>query len=184
MAVSPDQPPLAPKRSFLDRMKGAAKLDASVYEEVEADTGATGQAALVVGIVAVAAAIGGARGGTAGIFGYLIGAYLGWLVWSGVTYLVGAKLLGGTATWGEMLRTIGFAQSPGVFYALAFIPVLGVLIALGVAIWLLVAVIVAIRQALDITTGRAIATAVIGFLAYIALAALTTWLIGTGPQVI
>lgn len=184
MAVAPDRHPFVSKHSFLHRMEGAAKLDKDVYEEVEADGGATKQAALVVGIVAVAAAIGGARGGGAGVFGFIIAAYLGWLLWSAVTYVVGAKLLGGTATWGEMLRTIGFAQSPGVFYVLAFIPLVGGLIALGVAIWLLVAAIVAIRQALDTTTGRAILTAVLGFIAYIALAALTTWIIGIGPQAI
>lgn len=184
MAVAPNRPPREPRRSLLERMKGAALLRVPVYEEVEADTGATGQAALVVGIVAIAAAIGGARAGTGGVLGYLVAAYLGWLLWSGITYLVGDKLLGGTATWGELLRTIGFAQSPGVFYLLVFIPVLGGLIALAVAIWLLVAVVVAIRQALDVTTARAIATALIGFIAYVALAALTTWLVGVGPQTI
>ena len=155
---------VAQRRSLVERMIAAAKLDAQLYEEVEADADATSQAALVVGLAAVASAIGGAGGGATGFFGGLIAAFVGWLLWSGVTYLIGDKLLGGTATWGELLRTIGFAQSPGVFYVLAIIPVLGGLVRLAVLVWLLVAGIVAIRQALDFSTGKAIVTALLGWL--------------------
>ena len=98
-------------------------------------------------------------------------AFVGWLLWSGVTYLIGDKLLGGTATWGELLRTIGFAQSPGVLYVLAVLPIVGGLVRLLVMIWLLVAGIVAIRQALDFSTGKAVLTAVLGWLAMALLAA-------------
>ena len=152
-------------RSLVERMIAAAKLEAGLYEEVEADAGATSQAAVVVGVAAIASAIGAAGGGAAGIFGGLIGALLGWLVWSGVTYLIGDKLLGGTATWGELLRTIGFAQSPGVLYVLAVVPVLGGIVRLAVMVWLLVAGVIAIRQALDFSTGKAIITAVLGWIA-------------------
>ena len=152
-------------RSIGDRMMRAAKLDVPLYEEVEADETATGQAALVVAIVAIASAIGNAGGGIGAILGGLIAAFLGWLIWAGITYLVGDKLLGGTATWGELLRTLGFAQSPGVLYVLGIIPVLGGMIRLVVMVWILIAGIIAIRQALDFGTGKAIATAVLGWLA-------------------
>jgi hypothetical protein len=157
--------------SLIDRMLGAAKLDIQVYEEVEADQSATTQAAIVVAIVAVASGIGSAQGGAAGIFGGLIAAFAGWLLWSGVTYLIGDKLLDGTATWGELLRTIGFAQSPGVLYVLGVIPGVGGVIRLLVAVWLLVAGIIAIRQALDFSTGKAVATALLGWLAMLLLTA-------------
>lgn len=156
---------MAASSSLTDRMIRAATLQVDVYEEVEHDESATGQAALVVAIVALASAIGGIEGGISGIIGGLIAAVLGWLIWAGVTYLIGDKLLGGTATWGELLRTIGFAQSPGVLYVLAFIPLLGWLVRLVVAIWILVAGIIAIRQALDFGTGKAIVTALLGWLA-------------------
>src|SRR5690606_8016998 len=91
--------------------------------------------------------------------------YLGWALWSGLTYLIGDKLLGGTATWGELLRTIGFAQAPRVLLLFAFIPGLGGLIALVVAVWLLITGVIAIRQALDFSTGKAILTAVLGWIA-------------------
>ena len=157
--------PALAQPSIFDRMKRAAMLDASVYESVEADQSATGQAAAVVAIVAVAQAIGSAGEGAPGIIGGLVAALLGWFLWSGVTYLIGDKLLGGTATWGELLRTIGFAQSPGVFGILAIVPVVGGLVRLVVAIWILIAGIIAIRQALDFSTGKAVLTAVIGWLA-------------------
>lgn len=153
------------QHSIFDRMKRAAMLDVHVYEAVEADRSATGQAAAVVAMVAVAQAIGSAGEGAPGIIGGLVAALLGWFVWSGVTYLIGDKLLGGTATWGELLRTIGFAQSPGVLGILAIVPGVGGLVRVLVAIWILIAGIIAIRQALDFGTGKAVLTAVIGWLA-------------------
>ena len=168
---------LSRRQSLLERMKGAAMLDVPTYEEVEADTTATGQAAIVVGIVAIASAIGGFRGGTYLMVSAIIGAYLGWAVWSAVTYYVGTWL-GGTATWGEMLRTIGFAQSPGVFLVLGIIPFLGGLARLVVAVWMLVAGVIAIRQALDFDTTKAVITAVIGFVLYLVAAMILGLLIG------
>jgi hypothetical protein len=153
------------QRTMIDRMRGAAVLDVDVYEEVEADRTATGQAAGVVAIVAIASGLGAARDGGGGIVAGILVALLGWLAWSAVTYLIGDKLLGGTATWGELLRTLGFAQSPGVLYVFAAVPVLGWLVRPVVAVWILVAGIIAIRQALDFSTGRAIATALIGWVA-------------------
>jgi hypothetical protein len=155
---------ILPRRTWTERMKGAALLDSSTYEEVEADQTATGQAAGVVGLVAVAQAIGGAGEGGFGILAGVISGLLGWLLWAGITYLIGTKLLRGTATWGELLRTIGFAQTPGVLHILDIIPYLGGIIRFGVAIWVLIAGIIAIRQALDISTGKAILTAVLGWL--------------------
>src|SRR5215213_7738826 len=159
--------------SITERMKGAAMLDVATYEEVEADTTATGQAAVVVGIVAVCSAIGAiGRGGAAGIIGALIVAFVGWLLWAGITYLIGDKLLGGTATWGELLRTLGFAQAPGVLSILGIIPFFGGLVRVAVFIWLLATGIVAIRQALDFSTGKAVATALLGWLAIAIITAL------------
>jgi hypothetical protein len=161
------------RRSIVDRMRGAAMLDVATYEEVEHDNEATGQAAVVVVIVAVCSAIGALwRGGPSIIMAPVI-AIVGWLLWSGIAYLIGDKLLGGTATWGELLRTIGFAQSPGVLMILGIIPFLGGIVRVVVGIWLLIAGVVAIRQALDFSTGKAVVTALLGWLAMVMLALLT-----------
>lgn len=170
-------------RSMTDRMLGAAKLDVPTYEEVEHDTTATSQAAIVVGIVAVCAAIGNVGEGGAGAIVALLAAYVGWLAWSGVTYVIGDKMLGGTATWGELLRTLGFAQSPGVLYILGIIPLLGGLVSFVVWIWMLVAGVIAIRQALDFSTGKAILTAILGMIAYILVGAILGVLGGVGSLI-
>lgn len=150
-------------RSMTERMRGAALLDVPTYEEVEHDTTATGQAAGVVGLVAVASAIGSIGHGGLTMGGSIVWAFVGWLVWSGLCYLIGTRLFDGQATWGEVLRTVGFAQTPALLTAIAFIPLLGVLVRLVVFFWLLAAVVVALRQALDISTGKAIVTGVIGW---------------------
>jgi hypothetical protein len=165
-------------RSMVERMQGAALLDIPTYEEVEADATATKQAATVVAIVAVCSGIGALGAGGAGLIGGVISALIGWLVWAGVTYVIGERLFGGTATWGELLRTLGFAQAPGVLLILALIPALGALVRLGVFIWVLITGIVAIRQALDFTTGKAILTALLGWLAVVAVTVLLRLPIG------
>ena len=151
-------------RSLTERMMGAATLDLTVYEEVEHDETATGQAAAVVVIVAACQAVGAWGLGPMRILGAGLTQLLGWLVWAGVTYFIGTRLFRGTATWGELLRTLGFAQAPGVLALLAIIPLLGWLILPVVAIWMLVAGVVGIRQALDFSTGKAVFTALLGWL--------------------
>lgn len=156
-------------RSFTERLIGAARLDIDIYEEVEHDSGATPQAAGVVALVAAATAIGGIGQGAIGVVSAVIVSMIGWLLWAGITYLIGDKLLGGTATWGELLRTLGFAQGPGILLMLAVAPRVGWLVQLVVGIWMLLTGVVAIRQALDFGTGRAIATALLGLVPYAAL---------------
>jgi hypothetical protein len=153
------------KATLVERMMGAAFLDIQTYEEVEADSNATGQAAIVVAMVAVASGIGASGDGLWSALFAPITALLGWVIWAGVTYLIGGKVFGGTATWGELLRTLGFAQSPGVLYLLAILPIMGGFVRMILPIWMLWAGIIAIRQALDFSTGKAFATALLGWLA-------------------
>lgn len=172
------------RRSLLDRMRAAAMLDVSVYEEVEADSTATAQAAIVVGIVALCAAVGGARHGAHGLIAGAISAYFGWLVWSFITYIIGTRVFSGTANWGELLRTVGFAQTPGLLYIFGIIPLFGGLVRLIVVVWLLVATVIAIRQALDFDTGKAVFTAILGLLSYILVAVIIGLMAGISPELI
>lgn len=164
--------------SFGERMLGAATLSVPVYEEVEHDRTATRQAAGAVAIVAVAGAIGSFSLGGAGIVGAVLSAFVGWYIWSAVTLFVGTQVFRGTADMGEMLRTIGFAQAPGVLYVAGIVPLLGGLVQLFVGIWMLVCAVVAIRQALDFTTGKAIATAMIGWVPYVVIRGLVALISG------
>ena len=156
---------------MIRRMIGAAKLSTETFEEVEADSSATIQAMLVVVLVAVATGIGSL--GTGGPLGLMLGIIVGlagWALWAWLTFFIGTKLLatpGTDADWGQLARALGFAQSPGVFKVLGFIPVVGLTLFVVAAIWQLIAMIIAIRQALDYTsTWRAIGVALIGFIPY------------------
>jgi len=176
--------------SLIDRMIRAAKLDVSLYEEVEVDPAATNQALLVVVVASVCSGIGsGVRSLLVGLgpvtftirlVGGVVFALVGWLIWSFITYFIGTKLFKGPqtkATYGELLRCIGFSDSPGVLAILGFIPLLGGLISLAVGIWTLIAMVIAVRQALDFTTGRAILTCIVGWLVMIAILAAISLLI-------
>jgi hypothetical protein len=177
---------LSTQPSLADRMIRASRLDVGLYNEVEADLSATTQALTVVVITAVASGIGAAlslalagRPGPAigALVGGIVAQLVGWAVWSYVMYFVGTRLFHGTATYGELLRTLGFAYSPGVLLILRFIPGLGGIIAFIVGIWRIVASFIAIREALDLDTGNTIATVVVGVIAYLIVAAIVAALL-------
>ncbi len=173
---------------MLQRMIGAARLDAQTFEEVEDDHNATRQAMLVVIIVSIAAAIGGLAAADNLFVGLIFGivrGLVGWALWALVTYWVGTTILntpGTDANWGQLARTTGFAQTPGVLQVFAFIPIIGGLIALVASIWQLVAMVRAVRHALDYeSTWRALGVVVIGFvIVIIPLSILGAILLGLG----
>jgi len=146
----------------------AAKLDVQLYEEVEADQTALGQAMGVVVLSAVAAGIGSANGGLLGLVIGTIGALIGWYIWAFLTYFIGTKFLPEPQTkadYGELLRTIGFSSAPGLIRVFGIIPGLTALVFSVASIWMLVAMVIAVRQALDYTsTWRAIGVCVIGWM--------------------
>ncbi len=155
--------------SFNERLIGAAKLDIKIYEEVEADKGAMNQAMGVVILSSLAAGLGVI--GKAGFVGLLMGAFMaliGWFVWAYLTYAIGTKILPEPQTkadLGELLRTIGFASSPGLIRVLGIIPGLSFLVYSVAGIWMLVAMVVAVRQALDYhSTWRAVGVCIIGWI--------------------
>jgi hypothetical protein len=155
--------------SFKDRIIRAAKLDVNLYEEVEADKGAMGQAMGVVVLSSIAAGVGTiGRGGFGGILVGTIVALIAWYVWAYLTYFIGTKFLPEPQTkadHGELLRTIGFSSSPGLIRVLGVIPGLGAVVFLVASIWMLVAMIIAVRQALDYeSTLRAVGVCVIGWI--------------------
>jgi hypothetical protein len=157
--------------SITERMIGAARLDPKTFEEVEADTTATPQAMTVVVLASLAAGIGALNQGVLAIVLTVIASLVGWFIWAGVTYLVGTKILPEPQTktdMGQLLRTIGFAASPGLLRVVGIIPVIGVFLNFVISIWMLIAFVIAVRQALDYTsTGRAVGVCVIGWLIYI-----------------
>lgn len=171
---------------MIRRMIGAAGLKSDIFEEVEADKSATLQAALVVVIVALATGIGSIESGSTvevliAVLAAVGGALVSWVIWAWITYFIGTTIFRTEQTeadWGQLARTLAFAQSPGVFKVFGAIPYVGPVIFFVAAVWQLVAMVIAIRQALDYTsTLRAVGVALIGFAVMIAISALLYWLL-------
>jgi hypothetical protein len=174
--------------ALTDRMLRAARLDVNLYEEVEADTNTMGQATTVVVLASLAAGLGSfAQGGVVGMVVLTLGTLLGWYVWAYLTYFIGTRMLAEPQTkadLGELLRTIGFSSSPGLIRVLGIIPGLSQLVFFVAGVWMLVAMIIAVRQALDYTsTWRAIAVCVIGWIIQALLLAVLFLALGAPPPV-
>ena len=163
--------------TFSQRVLGAVLLKARVYEEVEADSQATRQAIALVLLVGVAGGIGLLGvGAVQNLLAGVIVALVGWMAWATLTCLIGTRLLPQPQTQadvGQLLRTLAFASAPGLICALGVIPFLGLPIYAIASVWMLAAMIVAVRQALDYTsTGRAVAVCVVGWALSLVFAAI------------
>ena len=176
---------MAGPRSLANRMVRAARLDPTLYDEVKSDPAARSQAVAVVLIGGMANGLGSGIAALlyledANVSDFLVYAFgglglsiVGWLAWSVLSYLLGTTVLRTaetpSVTLGGLLRTIGFASSPRVLACFAFVPVLSVFIVIGVLIWVLVAAVIAVRQAMNFTTERAIVTCILGWVIYLML---------------
>ncbi len=169
--------------NFGNRIIRAARLDVALYEEVEADKSALGQAMGVVILSSIAAGIGSAS--KAGLLGMLMGvvvSLVGWYIWAYLTYFIGTRLLPEPQTkadHGELLRTIGFSSSPGLIRVLGIIPGMQSIVFPIAAIWMLVSMIIAVRQALDYSsTLRAIGVCAVGWIVKIVMFVLLFSILG------
>jgi hypothetical protein len=155
--------------NFTDRVIRSAKLNVKVYEEIEADKTSMRQAMLVVVLSSIAAGLGSiAKTGFGGILIGTLLALISWYIWAYFTYFIGTKLLPEPQTranHGELLRTIGFSSSPGLIRIFGIIPGLGPIVFFVASIWMLVAMVIAVRQALDYqSTLRALGVCFIGWI--------------------
>lgn len=171
---------------FTYRMIRAAKLDVNLYEEVEADKDTMRQAMGVVVLSSLAAGVGSI--GTLGLGGILLGtlaALGGWYIWAWLTYFIGTRFLAEPQTeadLGQLLRTTGFSSSPGLIRVLGIIPGLGTVVFAVASIWMLVAMVIAVRQALDYkSTFRAVGVCVIGWIIQTVILVLLFSLLGGPP---
>ena len=181
---------------MLERMLGAARLNVATFEDVESDKGATVQAMLVVIFVSIAGGIGGiiALGIWGLVFG-LLGGLIQWALWALITFLISTTILKTPEThadWGQLARTTGFAQTPGLFKVLVFLPGIGSIMLPGTelpiilsiaSIWQLAAMVIAVRQALDYqSTWRTIGVVVIGFVIVAVIQVIVVGLIPGGTE--
>ena len=137
---------------FINRIIRACKLDASLYEEVEADKSATVQAAIVVILSSLAAGVGALSLGASNFLLAPLLSLISWYVWAYLIYFIGAKLFPEPTTksdHGELLRTIGFSSAPGLIRVFGFTPELMTVTFIGSSLWMLACMVVGVRQALD-----------------------------------
>ena len=137
---------------FVNRIIRACKLDAKLYEEVEADKSATLQAALVVVLSSLAAGVGALSLGASNFLMAPILSLVSWYIWAYLIYFIGAKLFpepGTKSDHGELLRTIGFSSAPGLIRAFGITPELMTVTFIGSAFWMLACMVVAVKAALD-----------------------------------
>ena len=173
---------------MLSRMIGAALLRSDTYEDVEHDRSATLQALLVVILVSISSGVGALLQDEVDIvdalvFGVIFGV-VSWAVWALTTWIVGSTILKTAATeanWGQLARGTGFAQTPGIFSFLVFVPGIGWLIGLVILIWKLAAMLIAVRQCLDYTsTWRAFFVVLIAAIPWLIIVAVVGALFGIG----
>jgi hypothetical protein len=175
--------------SMVDRVIRAVKLDKEFYNEAERDTSLDQEALLIVIIVSVASGIGSfIQGIISGEIGAaLLSAILtivigigGYYLWSYITLWVGTKLFEGDADLGEMKRTLGYAHAPRLLGLLSFIPCVGAIFALAGFVLSLVAAVIAIREAMDFDTGKAVITAIIGWAVVLVISIIVGVVLGVG----
>ncbi len=166
---------------FITRMFGAAMLDSTTYEAVEADQDVTGQAVAVVVLASAGLGLGwtGLEPGRAGaVVALTLVALAGWVTWALLTYVIGTRFFAEAQTRsdpGELLRVLGFAAAPGVVGVLGLVPGLRPIVTAVTFLWLLAAMVIAIQHALDFTsTTRAVAVCVTGWAVFVAM----FWVIG------
>ena len=174
--------------SLVSRVAGAVQLRAATFEDVEHDRSATVQAALVVAASHLAQAVGTIKyGAYNGVALAVLAGLVGWVIGAGVLLLVGTKLFpekDTEADMGQMLRTLGFAQAAGLFGILGLVPLLALPIFWACKIWILVAMVIAVRQALDYdNTTRAIVVCIVAWLIMLAVQLLVAFF-GVGAAVV
>jgi hypothetical protein len=166
--------------TFPRRLLGASVLDVDTYEEIEADRSATAQAAVVVLAASLAGGIGSAGFAATGaplvggVFFWSAVSLIAWAAWALLVFEIGGRLLPEPETRvdvGELLRTIGFSSAPGILRIIGIVPVLALPVFALTTVWMLIAMIVAVRQALDYrSTARAIGVCTLSLAVALAVA--------------
>ncbi|MFH1140075.1 MAG: hypothetical protein V1724_00025 [Chloroflexota bacterium] len=163
---------------MIGRILRAARFDARLYQELQADPTAT---VLAFGAILLS----GLSLGFAGILGFygqdslgiqagvlartLTATLGGWVVLSLLGLLVG-HLLNKTVAFPSMLRAIGFANAPGLLYILLMVGgTLALWINAAILLWTLLAMTVAQRHTLQVSLLPSFLLSVIGMFIYITL---------------
>lgn len=153
-------------QKIIGRIVRIIKFDQTVYKEIEGDTGANVEAAIVVVVASVLSAIGAGiyrRNFGAFVFDLVVGVLLFWLLVSYVTMFIGTRLYKGETNFWEMARCIGYANAPRLLAIFGAIPCLGWIASIVAMILTLVVAFFAIREALDLPTEKTLVSIALGW---------------------
>jgi hypothetical protein len=146
--------------SFFSRIIGAALLRPEIYDEIKRDPNATYQGAVVVMLGATASAVWRTMDNPLWAL-MIFGSLASWLFTTTIYFIWAKYLLAPGIRWGMadwLLRTNAFATAPQLL--LFFIPYFvwwqAGLLQFAIFAWGLIAGIIAIRQGLHVSTGRAL----------------------------
>jgi len=169
---------------MLNRMLRAAMLDKKLFEEVENDPSLDQEAMTVVALIAVVAGLLGfifdvlfGKGIGSALIGLIFGVIwtvVGYFIYAYLAYFIGVNLFNGTADFGELRRTLGYSYTPMI---LGVIPCLGTIVG---GIWAFVAGIIAVREALDVDTTKAVLTVLISLVVMLIIGSLLGGILGVG----
>jgi len=137
---------------FLNRIFRSVKIDPEVFNEVQKDKSATIWAALVVILSSSAAGIGATSLGASNFILAPIFSLISWFVWAYIVYFVGVKLfpdIKTKTTQFALLRAIGFSSAPGIIRVFGFNEDLMIVTFVGSAFWMLVCMVVAVKETLN-----------------------------------
>lgn len=179
---------------MVDRVMRAVRLDATLYREVAENKDTMTEATTIVVVVTLLSALGSAVGSLlakasagsviGGFFlNWILGILIGWIGWAILTYLVGTLLFKGQTDIPEMMRVLGYASAPRLLGIFGVIPCLGWIASLIGAILALVAGVIAIREAMEFDTGKAVITVIISWIIAFAITFALGLVIGGGAAI-
>ena len=167
-----------PGGGLFQRLVAAWRLELGVYEDVSTDRGANGQAFLIVLLSGLGNGFGlVGRMGSVGISAGVGAALLGWPLWALTVFLI-AALFGHRRHHGSLVRTLGFANAPGVFLVFGSVATAGALIRITVVCWLVAAPVVAVQAVFQVTRARAVVVSLVAFVVYLLLGIVSAHLAG------
>ncbi|MDJ0849975.1 MAG: YIP1 family protein [Myxococcota bacterium] len=148
-----------PTASFARRLVGALGLRGAAFESVEEDPNSIVQAAALVVGAGLARGVGAfASEGWPALLGSPVVAVVVWLACGVLIWGIGVRRFGYASDYPELLRTIAFAAAPLLLLAACALPLGGLVTALwiGAHAWATLALVVAVREALDVPLDRAL----------------------------
>ncbi len=134
---------------FFKYLIGSIQLDPQAYSGIAADRGVLKQAFIIAALSSVATGIGNSGGYPDRILLAALFAFVAWLAWVLLIYILGAKVVREVDTQteiGALFRIAGFASVPGLIRLLAYLPPFAGIVSVGAMLWMLAMMVVGVKE--------------------------------------